>query len=207
MQAELATAEAAIASQQLAFSRTAQVLRLQATWPEGQQLPETGPQVRLQWEEGSPLFARHPAVTALYQKVRAMQALEQQSKLAGRPQWQAGVDYVVTAPGPDSSVPNNGRNAIAPTLSLSIPLYGKKYKAGREAALARSRAAEEEQAALLNELEQRWVTAREAYEQAAADHELASSQIERFAQIIKLSEAALANASGEIGRATSRERK
>lgn len=198
LQAEIASGEAAIARQQVALESINQLLRLRSGWPEDQALPVPTQQLQLQWEEDHPRFEQHPAATALYHKEQATRALEQLSKLAGRPQWQAGVDYVVTAPGPDPSLQNNGRNGIAPTISLSIPLYGKKYKAGRVAAAARHKAVIEEQATLLNQLRQRWVSAKEMYQQAAADHTLASAQLQRYAQITRLGEEAMANDSGDL---------
>ena len=67
-----------------------------------------------------------------------IEAAELNQKLAvkdGLPQFGVGIDYVTIGERNDLLIEDNGKNALMPTLSLSLPLFRKKYKAAEREAL------------------------------------------------------------------------
>lgn len=53
---------------------------------------------------------------------------EKVAKLNGMPKFGIGLDYAIIAERTDMDVANNGNDAIMPMISVSIPLFRKKYK-------------------------------------------------------------------------------
>lgn len=70
------------------------------------------------------------------EEIEAARKGQEAARLAGRPMLGAGVDYVITGKRDDMNVPDNGRDAIMPMVTVSLPVFRKKYKSlNREAAL------------------------------------------------------------------------
>ncbi|PCH68957.1 MAG: hypothetical protein COC06_08470 [Bacteroidales bacterium] len=53
---------------------------------------------------------------------------EKAAKLNGLPKFGVGIDYAIIAKRSDMNVADNGKDAIMPMISISIPLFRKKYK-------------------------------------------------------------------------------
>lgn len=61
-----------------------------------------------------------------------MQAWEQQGRVArkqGLPKIGVGLNYTIIGKRTDMDVPDNGKDAIMPVVSISLPIYRRKYKA------------------------------------------------------------------------------
>lgn len=81
------------------------------------------------------LLTDHPALNALDLQVRASKAAENAALKQGLPKIGAGLDYVIVGEGPLASA-DNGRDVLMPMVSVTIPIFRKKYNAAvREAGL------------------------------------------------------------------------
>ncbi len=84
------------------------------------------------------LLNNHPALNALDLKIKAGEAREEVAYKQGLPRLGIGLDYVMVGERTDADVPDNGRDALMPMLSVSIPIFRNKYKASvKEAQLMR----------------------------------------------------------------------
>lgn len=82
------------------------------------------------------LLMRNPALAELELKTRASEASEVIAQKQGLPNVGVGLDYVVVGKSSAMTVSDNGKDVLMPMVSVSIPLFRKKYKAAeREARL------------------------------------------------------------------------
>ncbi len=75
------------------------------------------------------LLTNNPVLTELELKIKASEASEVAAYKQGLPKFGVGLDYVVVGERTDMELPDNGRNAIMPMVSVSIPIFRSKYKA------------------------------------------------------------------------------
>ncbi len=64
-----------------------------------------------------------------------------------------GLDYVFVDKRSDMNVPDNGKNAFMPMVSVSLPIYRGKYKAAKEEAALNREAAEFGSQEMMNQLQ------------------------------------------------------
>ena len=82
------------------------------------------------------LLMRNPALAELELKTRASEASEVVAQKQGLPNVGVGLDYVVVGKSSAMTTSDNGKDVLMPMVSVSIPLFRKKYKAAeREAQL------------------------------------------------------------------------
>ncbi len=82
------------------------------------------------------LIAHNPALSGLELKTRASEASEVIAQKQGLPNVGVGLDYVVVGKSSVMTSSDNGKDVLMPMISVSIPLFRKKYKAAeREAQL------------------------------------------------------------------------
>ncbi len=82
------------------------------------------------------LMAHNPALSGLELKTRASEASEVVAQKQGLPNVGVGLDYVVVGKSSAMTASDNGKDVLMPMVSVSIPLFRKKYKAAeREAQL------------------------------------------------------------------------
>jgi outer membrane protein, heavy metal efflux system len=82
------------------------------------------------------LLARSPLLFELELKIRAGEASEVVAKKQALPNLGVGLDYVIVGEPSEMTSADNGKDVLMPMVSLSIPLFRKKYKAAeREARL------------------------------------------------------------------------
>ncbi len=80
------------------------------------------------------LLVDHPLLNSLELKVKAGKASERAAIKQGFPKLGVGVDYIMVgkrndlAPGV-ATPPDNGKDAIMPMVTVSLPIFRKKYKA------------------------------------------------------------------------------
>jgi len=80
------------------------------------------------------LLLHNPAINALDLKTRASKANEIVAQKQGLPNIGAGLDYVVVGKPSDLQVSDAGKDVMMPMVSVSIPLFRKKYNAARKEA-------------------------------------------------------------------------
>lgn len=82
------------------------------------------------------LLMRNPALAELELKTRTSEASEVIAQKQGLPNVGVGLDYVVVGKSSAMTTSDNGKDVLMPMVSVSIPLFRKKYKAAeREAQL------------------------------------------------------------------------
>lgn len=73
-------------------------------------------------------FSNHARVNSWENMIEASSYEEKAAKLNGLPKFGVGLDYAILAERTDMNVADNGKDAIMPMLSVSIPIFRKKYK-------------------------------------------------------------------------------
>ncbi|WP_372950217.1 TolC family protein [Mariniphaga sp.] len=82
------------------------------------------------------LKSNNPVLSELELKTRASEAGEVAAQKQGLPNVGVGLDYVVVGKSSEMTASDNGKDVLMPMVSVSIPLFRKKYKAAeREAQL------------------------------------------------------------------------
>ncbi|UTW63077.1 TolC family protein [bacterium SCSIO 12741] len=113
------------------------------------------------------LLTAHPLLEAYNLKMLSAQAQEDVARKMGSPNFGIGLDYVIVGKG-QSNLPDNGKDALMPMVTMSLPLFRGKYKAAiqeaqfTQLAIASSKKDFENQ--LLSSYELFWYELDEAYQ-------------------------------------------
>ena len=75
------------------------------------------------------LMEQHPVLKKLELMRQSSEAAETAARKSGYPNLGLGLDYVVVGEPTDMQVEDSGRDVIMPMLSVSIPIFRKKYNA------------------------------------------------------------------------------
>jgi len=75
------------------------------------------------------LIVSNPKLRALDLKLQAGKATEVAAGKQGLPKLGVGIDYVMVGERTDISLPDNGKDVWMPMVSVSIPIFRRKYKA------------------------------------------------------------------------------
>lgn len=120
------------------------------------------------------LLAENPALHALDLKIKASEASQRVAHKQGLPKFGVGLDYVMVGQRTDVDVPDNGRNALMPMVSVSIPIFRNKYRASvKEAQL----------------MQESYTLQKEDYANTlTSNYEMARFQIQRQSDLIALYE-------------------
>ncbi|MBD80975.1 MAG: transporter [Crocinitomicaceae bacterium] len=125
------------------------------------------------------LLTNHPLLQSLDLKMKSAQAEEGLSKKQGMPKFGIGMDYVFVGDRTDAVVPDNGKNVFMPMVSMSIPIYRRKYKAA-------TKEAQFKQDAIVN-----YKTNTENI--LVSNYEIAWYELEKARQLIELYEVQISN--------------
>ena len=161
-------------------------------------LPAALQQEQLELSNERLLPADHPAGQALEARLAMMESRQDLARLQARPSLSAGIDYIITAPRTDMNVPDNGKNALAPMLSLSIPIYGKKYKEEQKAAGFAYDMVTAAKEALRNDFALRWERAQTARDNARLSLQLGEAQQVQASEALDLSRVAFENDQADL---------
>lgn len=80
------------------------------------------------------ILTSNPILDALDLRIRASEAREEVAVKQGLPKIGLGLDYVIVGERSDATVADNGKDAIMPMVTLSLPLFRGKYKAAQKEA-------------------------------------------------------------------------
>jgi len=80
------------------------------------------------------MISNNPIIKDLNVKTRISESNQILVTKQGLPDFKIGVDYIVVGKRTDINTPENGRDIFMPTVSVSIPIFRKKYKAASEEA-------------------------------------------------------------------------
>jgi cobalt-zinc-cadmium efflux system outer membrane protein len=85
------------------------------------QVAETPVYVETDWSE-------HPLLQELDLKIQSKEKQRSVIEKQSLPKLGVGLDYIIVAERTDMNVPGNGQDAIMPMVTVSLPIFRKKYK-------------------------------------------------------------------------------
>ncbi len=104
-------------------------------------------------ERNDSLLLDNPMLEELELKIKAAEASEASAIKQGLPKLGVGLDYVIIGERTDMSVADNGRDAIMPMVTVSLPIFRAKYKAAQKEAVLMQESYQLQRENLLNTLE------------------------------------------------------
>ena len=122
---------------------------------------------------------QNPELQALLYEETAAEYQKRLARLEGRPDFMVGVTYGFMKPYENMEILNNGQNMLMPMVSVSLPIYRKKYTAMQREAEFMVEAAQQEQVDRQNEL-------RLMLQEAYYDHLDAQRRINLFGRQTRL---------------------
>lgn len=153
----------------------------------------TGSEIQL-----DPVLKEHPSVQQFESQKRAYEAQQELAKKEGMPMLGLGLDYTIMSKTPMGMPEMNGDDAIMPMLSVSLPIFRKKYKAMRKEAEFMATAMEQEGQRQQNELRSQFEMAQFELKRSEMLIDLYNRQIESSEQARSLLVSAFSTATGNF---------
>lgn len=132
------------------------------------------------------LFEANPKLLKLKRQRESYETQQLLAKKAGYPMIGIGVDYSIIGRRDVPDLALNGQDAIMPMLSVTLPVFRKKYKAARKEAELQGQATEHEIQALKNTLYSEFSMAGYDFQKADELRRLYQKQTKTTEQAIKL---------------------
>ncbi len=139
------------------------------------------------------LFVTNPKLIGLDKKMAAFEMQKTIAKKEGNPMIGLGVDYSIISKRDVPGLEMNGQDAIMPMLSVTLPIFRKKYRANQKEADYMFQATSFEKQAMKNKLMASYSMAKYNFEKAKKLKSLYNIQTESTQQAIKLLVAAYSN--------------
>lgn len=139
------------------------------------------------------LFAKNPKLLRLEKQKASYEAQQIIAKKEGYPMIGLGVDYSIISKRDVPDLEMNGQDAIMPMVTLTLPIFRKKYKAAQKEAALMVQATTYEKQAVENNLQASYSMANYNLLKAKRLKELYKNQLESTGQAIKLLLAAYSN--------------
>jgi len=139
------------------------------------------------------LFAKNPKLLQLEKQKASYEAQQIIAKKEGYPMIGLGVDYSIISKRDASDLEMNGQDAIMPMVTLTLPIFRKKYKAAQKEAALMVQATTYEKQAVENNLQASYSMANYNLLKAKRLKDLYKNQLESTNQAIKLLLAAYSN--------------
>ena len=152
------------------------------------------------WNESQldPVLKDHPAVQQFESQKRAYEAQQELARKEGMPMLGLGLDYTIMSKTPMGMPEMNGDDAFMPMLSVSLPIFRKKYKAIRKEAEFMTTAMEQEGQRQQNELRSQYELSLFELKKAETLIDLYNRQIESSEQARSLLISAYSTATGNF---------
>ncbi|SMG29517.1 Outer membrane protein TolC [Marivirga sericea] len=99
------------------------------------------------------LFDFHPLIQMLEYKKQAAEANESLAQKQGLPKIGLGLDYVIVGERQDMDLADNGKDILMPMVSISLPIFRKKYTAQKKEAQLMQESFELQKQNLKNQLD------------------------------------------------------
>jgi outer membrane protein TolC len=122
------------------------------------------------------MFTRNPMLGMLAYEQQSLTARTKMQKQMGLPMVGVGLNYSVINKSEMSASPMNGEDMIMPMLTVSLPIYRKKYKAMQAETNFLKAASEQNYQATVNALQSEYYQALQQYNDAARRMKLYDSQ-------------------------------
>lgn len=140
----------------------------------------------------------HPLLKAIENEKSSYLAEQTVAEKQGMPDIGIGLDYSIISKRTDANPEGNGQDAIMPMVSISLPIFRKKYKAAKEQAEFLYSSSENEQEAVRNELKSMLAMTVYEYHKAEKLIQLYNKQLQSSLQANKLYISAFSNATGDF---------
>jgi outer membrane protein TolC len=144
------------------------------------------------------LIVNNPKLQAIELNMQAASALEETANRQGLPTFGVGLDYVIVGERTDLDVPDNGKNAFMPMITMSLPLFRKKYDASVKEAQYTQTALAQKKIDLTNNLVSAYQNEVYNIQKALELQELYDKQIQKTNQAIDLLYSAYSNSGKEF---------
>ncbi len=135
---------------------------------------------------GNESFAEHPGIEVLAKQQASYKSQQSVAQKEGLPMVGFGLDYSIISPRDVENLEGNGRDAIMPMVTLTLPIYRKKYKASVKQAELMGESAEKAQEALINEMKSEYESAKYELLKAEKRLKLYDRQIKSAERALKL---------------------
>ncbi|MBI9039941.1 TolC family protein [Lutibacter sp.] len=139
------------------------------------------------------LFDSNPKIVILAKKEQAFEAQKLIEKKEGLPMIGIGLDYSIISKRDVPDLEMNGQDAIMPMLTVTLPIFRKKYKAAQKEVELMIKGTEFEKEALQNKLRTTYSITLFNVQKAKKLNQLYLKQIEATQQAIKLLLASYSN--------------
>lgn len=122
------------------------------------------------------MFIRHPMLGMLQYEQQSLVARSKMQKQMGLPMVGVGLNYSLINKSPMSTSSMNGQDMIMPMVTLTLPIYRKKYKAMQSETGFLKAASEQSRQATVNALQTEYYEAMQLYKDAQRRMKLYESQ-------------------------------
>lgn len=143
-------------------------------------------------------LSENPTVQQWGKKMQAAQAQEKVAVKSGLPNIGVGVDYSIISERSDVNFSDNGQDAIMPVVSISLPIFRKKYKAAQQEANLLQKAYAQIKTETENQLSSNWENNLFELEKAQKQIELYQQQRIKIQQTIDLMLSAYSNGTADF---------
>ncbi len=144
------------------------------------------------------MIVNNPRLQAIELNMQAASALEETANKQGLPTFGVGLDYVIVGERNDLDVPDNGRDAFMPMVTMSLPLFRKKYNASVKEAQYTQSALAQKKLDLTNNLVSAYQNEVYNIQKSLELLELYDEQIQKTNQVIDLLYSAYSNSGKEF---------
>lgn len=132
------------------------------------------------------VLTNNPKLEEIEQRIAAAQAQEAVAVKQGLPKMGLGFEYIVTTKRPGMDFQDNGKDAYMPMLTVSLPVYRKKYRAAVNESRHMQQSFTEMKREVENRLTTQYETALFERDKANSEYNLFEQQIGKTKQIIEL---------------------
>jgi cobalt-zinc-cadmium efflux system outer membrane protein len=143
-------------------------------------------------------IALNPRLGALEMKINAAEASELVARREGAPSFAVGIDYVMVDKRTDVDLPDNGRDALMPMVSMSLPIFSKRSEASVKQSQLMQKSLSQRKIEVQNRLVSSLKSAVAKMQQAKATYELHQSQITKIMRMLELLQVAYADDQGDF---------
>lgn len=140
----------------------------------------------------------NPRLEEMEKMAASARARKQVAEKAGMPSFGVGVDYVVIGERTDMMVEGSGRDAFMPMLSVSVPIFRKKYRAAQKQAEFLAESYTSRKSAMENELIVELEKAVFEIQESRSMLTLYKKQVESSGQVLNLLLSGYRNATADF---------
>lgn len=128
----------------------------------------------------------NPGIKAAQEQILSTNYQVELAELASKPKIGLGLEYGFIQKRDMPNIPDNGKDILAPTISLSLPIFRKKNEALKQEAGFMQEAYKNQIEAVQNQITNQWVMANFQFEKANTELRLYDKELEKTELLLKL---------------------